>query len=110
MVQRLIFEDKYSELKDDLGLKLTQRRRFGNVPKKPGKLFMSQSVTFCTSLSLQDSISYNQDLLMHVGHVNRMGPSCAVATPTTSLDCCLLEGEGYNEASKYGQVQPNDFT
>ena len=47
---------------------------------------MSQSVTF-TSLSLQDGISYNQDLLMHVGHVND-GPSCVVATPTTSLDCC----------------------
>ena len=64
------FEDKYSELKDDLGLEINAKKKIWECSQEAGEIVYVPVGYFRTSLSLQDSISYNQDLLMHVGHVN----------------------------------------
>ncbi len=64
------FEDKLSELKDDEGLKISAADKIWECSQEAGEIIYVPVGNFRTSLSLQDSISYNQDLLMHVGHVN----------------------------------------
>jgi hypothetical protein len=64
------FEDKMSELKDDEGLEINAKNKIWECSQEAGEIVYVPVGYYRTSLSLQDSISYAQDLLMHVGHVN----------------------------------------
>ena len=65
-----IMDKELSELKDDEGLKVSAKDKIWECSQEAGEIIYVPVGNFRTSLSLQDSISYNLDLLMHVGHVN----------------------------------------
>ena len=108
------FEDKYSELKDDLGLEINAKKKIWECSQEAGEIVYVPVGYFRTSLSLQDSISYNQDLLMHVGHVNEW-VQAALWQPQQQVwtaAVCLKEKDIMKlpNMDKYSQmISPNDL-
>jgi hypothetical protein len=65
------FEDKYAELQDDHDMKVDAKDGIWECSQEAGEFIYIPVGTYRTSLSLQDSISYSQELLMHKSHVTK---------------------------------------
>jgi hypothetical protein len=63
------FEDQYAELQDDHGLKTDAKDGVWECSQEAGEIVYIPVGSFRTVVNMQDSVSFSQELLLHVSHV-----------------------------------------